>query len=103
MQSSFADPNFERCTSERDSQLIWRLAKVLRDGQRDGQTGDNTNLVDYLYAGNAADAQVLPQNVFSMHPRPFLERLSSSPTALLCAIRYCHAVVQHRQGVRRSI
>ncbi|KAF4568216.1 hypothetical protein EYR40_010384 [Pleurotus pulmonarius] len=46
-------------TGERDSQLIWRLAKVLSDGQHHVQIGDNTNLVDYLYAGNAADAHVL--------------------------------------------
>lgn len=46
-------------TGERDSQLIWRLAKVLNDGQQNVQIGDNSNLVDYLYAGNAADAHVL--------------------------------------------
>ncbi len=44
---------------ERDKQLIWRVAKIYEDGQQNVQIGDNTNLVDYLYVGNAAHAHVL--------------------------------------------
>ncbi|KAF8899432.1 3-beta hydroxysteroid dehydrogenase/isomerase, partial [Infundibulicybe gibba] len=46
-------------TGEGDKQLIWRFAKVLKDGRQNVQIGNNTNLVDYLYAGNAAYAHVL--------------------------------------------
>lgn len=38
---------------------MWRLAKVLEDGQHTVQIGDNTNLIDYVYARNAAHAHVL--------------------------------------------
>ncbi|KAH8808829.1 C-3 sterol dehydrogenase [Xylogone sp. PMI_703] len=44
---------------ERDKQLLWRLATVLKDGQQNIQIGDNTNLVDYMYVGNAAHAHLL--------------------------------------------
>jgi sterol-4alpha-carboxylate 3-dehydrogenase (decarboxylating) len=44
---------------ERDKQLIWRLAEVLRNGQQNVQIGDNTNSIDYMYVGNAANAHVL--------------------------------------------
>ncbi|KAF8073946.1 3-beta hydroxysteroid dehydrogenase/isomerase family-domain-containing protein, partial [Lyophyllum atratum] len=46
-------------TGERDKQLIWRLAQALERGQHNVQIGDNTNLIDYLYVGNAAFAHVL--------------------------------------------
>ncbi|KAK0184302.1 hypothetical protein F5146DRAFT_1006571 [Armillaria mellea] len=41
---------------ERDKQLMWHVAKLYEDGQHNVQIGDNTNLVDYLYARNAAQA-----------------------------------------------
>ncbi|KAI0347160.1 sterol-4-alpha-carboxylate 3-dehydrogenase [Trametopsis cervina] len=46
-------------TGERDRQLIWRLAEVLEKKQNNVQIGDNTNLVDYCYVGNAAEAHIL--------------------------------------------
>ncbi|KAJ7223928.1 hypothetical protein C8J57DRAFT_1390971 [Mycena rebaudengoi] len=46
-------------TGERDKQLIWRMAEVYTKKQHTVQIGDNTNLVDYAYAGNVADAHVL--------------------------------------------
>ncbi|KAJ7195436.1 3-beta hydroxysteroid dehydrogenase/isomerase family-domain-containing protein [Mycena pura] len=46
-------------TGERDKQLIWRLAEVYDKKQHRVQIGDNTNLVDYAYAGNVAHAHVL--------------------------------------------
>lgn len=45
--------------SERDPQLLWRLADVLDKKQHTVQIGDNTNLVDYCYVGNVAAAHVL--------------------------------------------
>ncbi|KAJ7755908.1 hypothetical protein B0H16DRAFT_707846 [Mycena metata] len=44
---------------ERDKQLIWRMAEVYDKRQHKVQIGDNTNLVDYTYAGNVAHAHVL--------------------------------------------
>ncbi|KAJ7739907.1 hypothetical protein B0H16DRAFT_1324739, partial [Mycena metata] len=44
---------------ERDKQLIWRMAEVYDKRQHKVQIGDNTNLVDYAYAGNVAHAHVL--------------------------------------------
>lgn len=46
-------------TGERDRQLMWRLAEVYEKRQHNVQIGDNTNLVDYAYAGNVAHAHVL--------------------------------------------
>lgn len=53
---------------ERDRQLIWRLAKSLNDGHDNIQIGDNTNLVDYLYVGNAASAHLLAADCLFNHP-----------------------------------
>ncbi|KAJ3819770.1 hypothetical protein F5880DRAFT_1489159 [Lentinula raphanica] len=53
---------------ERDKQLIWRLAKILDDGQEHIQIGNNTNLVDYLYVGNAAYAHVLAGESLLQNP-----------------------------------
>jgi sterol-4alpha-carboxylate 3-dehydrogenase (decarboxylating) len=44
---------------ERDKQFIWRLADILKDGHQNIQIGDNTNVIDYMYVGNAANAHVL--------------------------------------------
>ncbi|KAF7374693.1 hypothetical protein MSAN_00354300 [Mycena sanguinolenta] len=46
-------------TGERDKQLIWRMVEVYEKRQHTIQIGDNTNLVDYAYAGNIALAHVL--------------------------------------------
>ncbi|KAJ6513016.1 hypothetical protein C8R45DRAFT_890860 [Mycena sanguinolenta] len=46
-------------TGERDKQLIWRMVEVYEKKQHTIQIGDNTNLVDYAYAGNIALAHVL--------------------------------------------
>ncbi|KAK0458635.1 putative NAD(P) dependent steroid dehydrogenase-like protein [Desarmillaria tabescens] len=46
-------------TGERDKQLMWRVAKLYEDGQQNVQIGDNTNLVDYLYTGNAVQVHIL--------------------------------------------
>ncbi|KAK7061208.1 hypothetical protein R3P38DRAFT_2828129 [Favolaschia claudopus] len=48
-----------RRPSERDKQLIWRMAEVHENKQHTVQIGDNTNLIDYAYAGNVAHAHVL--------------------------------------------
>ncbi|KAJ3768587.1 hypothetical protein FB446DRAFT_751007 [Lentinula raphanica] len=53
---------------ERDKQLMWRLAKILDDGQEHIQIGNNTNLVDYLYVGNAAHAHVLAGESLLQNP-----------------------------------
>ncbi|RFU28621.1 hypothetical protein B7463_g7725, partial [Scytalidium lignicola] len=53
---------------ERDRQLLWRLATVLKDGQQNVQIGDNTNLVDYLYVGNAAFAHILASDRLCYDP-----------------------------------
>lgn len=55
-------------TGERDKQLMWRVAKLYEDGQHNVQIGDNTNLVDYLYAGNAAQAHVLAADCLLERP-----------------------------------
>ncbi|KAJ3728215.1 3-beta hydroxysteroid dehydrogenase/isomerase family-domain-containing protein [Lentinula raphanica] len=55
-------------TGERDKQLIWRLAKILDDGQQNIQIGNNKNLVDYLYVGNAAHAHVLAADCLLQNP-----------------------------------
>lgn len=44
---------------ERDMQLLYRLATVMRNGQTNVQLGDNANLIDYVYVGNVADAHLL--------------------------------------------
>ncbi|KAF5382594.1 hypothetical protein D9615_002746 [Tricholomella constricta] len=46
-------------TGERDKQMIWRLAQALENGQQNVQIGNNKNLIDYLYVGNAAYAHIL--------------------------------------------
>ncbi|KAJ6544008.1 3-beta hydroxysteroid dehydrogenase/isomerase family-domain-containing protein [Mycena capillaripes] len=46
-------------TGERDKQLIWRMVEVYDKKQNTIQIGNNTNLVDYAYAGNVALAHVL--------------------------------------------
>ncbi|EEB99316.1 hypothetical protein MPER_01026, partial [Moniliophthora perniciosa FA553] len=46
-------------TGERDKQMIWRMAQAFENGQHNVQIGDNTNPVDYAYAGNVAYAHVL--------------------------------------------
>jgi sterol-4alpha-carboxylate 3-dehydrogenase (decarboxylating) len=38
---------------------MWRLAEAYRKGQHKYQMGNNTNLVDYCYVGNVADAHIL--------------------------------------------
>ncbi|KAK0502013.1 hypothetical protein EDD18DRAFT_1317386 [Armillaria luteobubalina] len=55
-------------TGERDKQLMWRVAKLYDDGQHNVQIGDNTNLVDYLYAGSAAQAHVLAADCLLERP-----------------------------------
>ncbi|BFZ58547.1 erg26, C-3 sterol dehydrogenase [Savitreella phatthalungensis] len=44
---------------EADAQLIPGMLGVLEKGQTRFQVGDNTNLFDFTYIGNAADAHVL--------------------------------------------
>ena len=39
--------------------MFHRLATVLQNKQHTIQLGDNTNLVDWVYAGNVADAHIL--------------------------------------------
>ncbi|KAF8964500.1 putative sterol dehydrogenase [Flammula alnicola] len=43
----------------RDRQAMWRLAEAYQKGQHKYQMGNNTNLVDYCYVGNVADAHLL--------------------------------------------
>ncbi|KJA14746.1 hypothetical protein HYPSUDRAFT_220332 [Hypholoma sublateritium FD-334 SS-4] len=43
----------------RDRQAMWRLAETYQKNQHKYQMGDNTNLVDYSYVGNVADAHLL--------------------------------------------
>lgn len=38
---------------------MWRLAETYQKNQHKYQMGDNTNLVDYSYVGNVADAHLL--------------------------------------------
>lgn len=44
---------------ERDSDIIPNMMAAYRAGRHRLQIGDNTNLLDYTYAGNAADAHLL--------------------------------------------
>jgi sterol-4alpha-carboxylate 3-dehydrogenase (decarboxylating) len=46
-----------------DQQLMHRLATVLERGQHKIQIGDNTNLVDWVYVGNVADAHILASDL----------------------------------------
>ena len=39
--------------------MFHRLATALKNGQHKVQLGDNRNLIDWVYAGNVADAHVL--------------------------------------------
>ena len=48
-----------RYASPRDRQAMWRLAEAYKKGQHKYQMGNNTNLVDYCYVGNVADAHIL--------------------------------------------
>lgn len=43
----------------RDRLSMWRLTQAYQKGQHKYQMGDNTNLVDYSYVGNIADAHIL--------------------------------------------
>lgn len=43
----------------RDRQAMWRLADAYNNGRNTMQMGDNTNRVDFAYAGNVADAHIL--------------------------------------------
>ncbi|KAG7439193.1 NAD(P)-binding protein, partial [Guyanagaster necrorhizus] len=55
-------------TRERNKQLIWCVAKLLEHGQENIQIGDNMNLIDYLYVGNAAHAHILGVDHLLMSP-----------------------------------
>ncbi|TFY63451.1 hypothetical protein EVG20_g6300, partial [Dentipellis fragilis] len=43
----------------RDGQLLFRLARLLADGQHKIQIGDNSASIDWVYPGNVADAHLL--------------------------------------------
>jgi sterol-4alpha-carboxylate 3-dehydrogenase (decarboxylating) len=47
---------------------MWRLSEAYRKGQYKYQMGDNTNLVDYCYVGNVADAHVLAADKLAQIP-----------------------------------
>lgn len=66
-------------TGPRDQQLLHRLANVLAQGQHKVQIGDNTNLVDWVYAGNVADAHILAAD--RLPSSPHAESASSHPVA----------------------
>ncbi|MCJ1307504.1 erg26, C-3 sterol dehydrogenase [Agyrium rufum] len=44
---------------ERDPTLLTNVLQVLENGKENVQLGENTNLWDYTYAGNAANAHIL--------------------------------------------
>lgn len=49
---------------ERDSQLILGVLAILRDKKTNIQLGDNSNLYDSIYVGNAASAHVTAAKAF---------------------------------------
>lgn len=53
---------------ERDVQLLTRFLEVIEKGQQNIQIGDNKNLVDWLYVGNAAYAHVLAAEKLLQQP-----------------------------------
>ncbi|KAK0187456.1 3-beta hydroxysteroid dehydrogenase/isomerase, partial [Armillaria mellea] len=52
---------------EQDKQLMWHVAKLYEE--HNVQIGDNTNLMDYLYARNAAQAHVLAAGCLLVNPK----------------------------------
>ncbi len=52
---------------ERDGQLIPGALAILRDKKTHIQLGDNTNLYDSIYVGNAASAHVMAAKTLLMH------------------------------------
>ncbi|KAL2066028.1 hypothetical protein VTL71DRAFT_2099 [Oculimacula yallundae] len=53
---------------ERDRQVVSRITEVIRKGQQNIQIGDNANLVDWIYVGNAAYAHVLAAEKLLQQP-----------------------------------
>ncbi|KAA1476542.1 putative sterol dehydrogenase [Dentipellis sp. KUC8613] len=64
-------------TGPRDRQMLLHMANALARGEHKVQIGDNTNLVDWVYAGNVADAHLLAADRL---PLPFPSE--SSPTSV---------------------